>query len=147
MSSDNVAALQQQLTELKLYQGPITGQYDDATAEAVSAFQRLMGYGANGVATRSTQEAITDSLASLIETYGDTDHYALVPTTVEEDMAKIATAPNSSLRLRAEPNGTAQILANLKYDTDFSGIGRGGHWQLYQMAGVQVFFSWKTPKN
>ena len=41
----------------------------------------------------------------------------------------------------------ANFATNLKYDTDFSGIGRGGHWQLYQMAGVQVFFSWKTPKN
>ena len=40
----------------------------------------------------------------------------------------------------------ANLALNLKYDTDFSGMGKGGHWQLYQMAGVQVFFSWKTPK-
>lgn len=41
----------------------------------------------------------------------------------------------------------ANFALNLKYDTDFSGMGRGGHWQLYQLAGVQVFFSWKTPKE
>ena len=41
----------------------------------------------------------------------------------------------------------ANFACNLKYDTDFSGMGQGGHWQLYQMAGVQVFFSWKTPKS
>lgn len=40
----------------------------------------------------------------------------------------------------------ANFALNLKYDTDFSGMGRGGHWQLYQMAGLQVFFNWKTPK-
>lgn len=41
----------------------------------------------------------------------------------------------------------ANFALNLKYDTDFSGMGRGGHWQLYQLAGVQVFFNWKTPQQ
>lgn len=41
----------------------------------------------------------------------------------------------------------ANLAVNLKYDTDFAGFGRGGHWQLYQMAGVQIFFNWKTPKS
>ena len=40
----------------------------------------------------------------------------------------------------------ANFALNLKWDTDFSGIGKWGHWQVYQMAGLQVFFSWKTPK-
>ena len=41
----------------------------------------------------------------------------------------------------------ANFALNLKWDTDFSGMGRWGHWQIYQMAGVQVYFSWKTPKE
>ncbi|MDY6371479.1 MAG: DUF3078 domain-containing protein [Bacteroidales bacterium] len=41
----------------------------------------------------------------------------------------------------------ANFALNLKWDTDFSGIGSLGHWQLYQMAGVQIFFNWKTPKE
>ena len=41
----------------------------------------------------------------------------------------------------------ANLALNMKWDTDFSGMGSWGHWQLYQMAGVQVFFSWKTPKE
>ena len=40
----------------------------------------------------------------------------------------------------------ANFALNLKWDTDFSGMGKWGHWQIYQMAGVQVYFSWKTPK-
>lgn len=39
----------------------------------------------------------------------------------------------------------ANFALNLKWDTDFTGIGNWGHWQLYQMAGVQIFFNWKTP--
>lgn len=41
----------------------------------------------------------------------------------------------------------ANFALNLKWDTDFSGMGDWGHWQIYQMAGVQVYFSWKTPKE
>ena len=42
---------------------------------------------------------------------------------------------------------SANFALNLKWDTDFSGLGKWNHWQVYQMAGVQVFFSWKSPKN
>jgi len=41
----------------------------------------------------------------------------------------------------------ANFALNLKYDTDFAGMGRGGHWQLYQLAGVSLFFNWKTPQQ
>ncbi len=42
---------------------------------------------------------------------------------------------------------SANFALNLKWDTDFAGMGNWGHWQIYQMAGVQVFFNWKTPKS
>ena len=42
---------------------------------------------------------------------------------------------------------SANFAVNLKWDTDFSGMGKWGHWQIYQMAGLQVFFNWKTPKE
>ena len=41
----------------------------------------------------------------------------------------------------------ANFALNLKWDTDFSGMGRWGHLQVYQMAGLQVFFNWKTPSQ
>ena len=41
----------------------------------------------------------------------------------------------------------ANFALNLKWDTDFSGMGRWGHLQVYQMAGLQIFFSWKTPNK
>lgn len=42
---------------------------------------------------------------------------------------------------------SANFVLNTKWDTDFSGIGKWGHWQVYQMAGLQLYFNWKTPKN
>ena len=51
------------------------------------------------------------------------------------------------LDYRLSSHISANFALNAKWDTDFSGMGRWGHWQIYQMAGVQVFFSWKTPKK
>ena len=50
------------------------------------------------------------------------------------------------LDYRLSEHIAANFALNVKWDTDFSGMGRWGHWQVYQMAGVQVYFSWKTPK-
>lgn len=36
---------------------------------------------------------------------------------------------------------------NVKYDTDFSGMGRYGRWQVYQGAGLQIYFNWKSPQS
>ena len=42
---------------------------------------------------------------------------------------------------------SANFALNMKWDTDFNGIGNWGHWQVYQMAGLQLYFNWKTPKS
>ena len=42
---------------------------------------------------------------------------------------------------------SANFALNLKWDTDFSGMGKYGHLQVYQMAGVQFYLNVKTPKN
>jgi len=51
------------------------------------------------------------------------------------------------LDYRLSSHISANLALNLKYDTDFNGMGRWGHWQVYQLAGVQVFFNWKTPRE
>ncbi|MBP5535196.1 MAG: DUF3078 domain-containing protein [Bacteroidales bacterium] len=52
------------------------------------------------------------------------------------------------LDYRLSSHVAANFALNMKWDTDFSGWGDHlGHWQLYQMAGIQVFFKWQTPKS
>ncbi len=51
------------------------------------------------------------------------------------------------LDYRLSKHISANFATNLRWDTDFSGMGKWGHWQIYQMAGVQIFFNWKTPKE
>lgn len=38
---------------------------------------------------------------------------------------------------------SAYCSLNMKYDTDFSGMGRFGRFQVYQGAGLQIYFNWK----
>lgn len=49
-----VIALQRRLTELGYYAGPISGMYDDATAQAVTAYQEIEGLPATGVCDPDT---------------------------------------------------------------------------------------------
>lgn len=43
---------------------------------------------------------------------------------------------------------SAYFSLNMKYDTDFMGYqGRLDRWQIYQSAGLQIYFNWKTPKE
>ncbi len=43
---------------------------------------------------------------------------------------------------------SAYLMSRFKYDSDFLGrspLLNNTHWQLYQSAGVQIYFNWKTP--
>lgn len=46
----------------------------------------------------------------------------------------------------------AYFTTRFKYDSDFNGVAPlfgndKSHWQLYQGAGLQIYFNWKTPKQ
>ena len=56
----DVAAVQQQLTELKYYVGPIDGEAGSAMASAVMAFQKVQGIGADGAVGEQTLAALKD---------------------------------------------------------------------------------------
>lgn len=40
---------------------------------------------------------------------------------------------------------SAYLSVNAKFDTDFANLGKFNHWQVYQSAGLQIYFNWKTP--
>ena len=42
---------------------------------------------------------------------------------------------------------SANLALNLKWDTDYSGMGKWGHWQVYQMAGIQFYLNLKSPNK
>lgn len=42
---------------------------------------------------------------------------------------------------------SAYFSLNMKYDTDFAGRGQLDRWQVFENAGIQVYFNWKTPRQ
>lgn len=76
------------------------------------------------------------------ETWGDLAGYNWIQRRVFETDMDFEV----KLDYRFSSHIAANLALNLKWDTDFSGMGRWGHLQVYQMAGLQVFFSWKTPE-
>lgn len=60
MAGDDVAQLQQRLTDLGYFSQKITGGYYKKTRSAVKAFQKQNGLVADGVAGRETQEMLFD---------------------------------------------------------------------------------------
>ena len=83
------------------------------------------------------------TLAASDETWDDLAGYNWIQRRVFET--------DLDLELRVDYRFSSHIAAslglNLKWDTDFSGMGRWGHLQVYQMAGLEVFFGWETPKK
>ncbi len=61
-TGDQVRALQQDLTTLGYYYGDITGHYGNMTATAVKKFQRARGLSQDGVAGKTTLDAIVSAL-------------------------------------------------------------------------------------
>ncbi len=62
-SRSEVTPLQNRLKELGYYSGSVTGQYDQATMDAVTAFQQRNGQWVDGVAGEDTQRALYSSAA------------------------------------------------------------------------------------
>ncbi|MBQ9473607.1 MAG: DUF3078 domain-containing protein [Bacteroidales bacterium] len=91
-----------------------------------------------GLATNESKYILADG-----ETFEDLSKYSWTKRRAFE------TDLDFELKLdyRLSEHIAANFATNLKWDTDFSGIGKWGHWQVYQMAGIQIFFNWKTPKS
>lgn len=103
------------------------------------AWDEIVDFVDNGTAMENCQY----NLAAADETWADlADMNWLQRRVFETDLDF-----EVKLDYRFSSHIAANFALNLKWDTDFSGMGKWGHLQVYQMAGVQVFFSWKTPKQ
>jgi peptidoglycan hydrolase-like protein with peptidoglycan-binding domain len=63
-SGSQVTAVQQQLTNVGFYNGPITGYYGDLTTAAVIRFQRAKGLAVDGIAGPNTLSALSGTSSS-----------------------------------------------------------------------------------
>lgn len=103
-----VEKLQEALTELGIYQGPIDTIYDAEVAESISNFQRLCGMDQNGIASPEVQHAIYFVLKKIRSEVG-------AEFTAEQVVEEV---------VYGTLNASANINVREKADTDSDRIGK-----------------------
>jgi peptidoglycan hydrolase-like protein with peptidoglycan-binding domain len=102
-NGEAVSTLQQRLTELGYYNGPITGFYGPMTQEAVSKFQKDQGIPQDGVVGATTRSALFSST-------GQATQSADSPSTDTTDtMTATSSAPRGTLKLDDSGNQVTEL--------------------------------------
>ncbi len=133
MSGPVVRKVQQQLTDLQLYDSAIDGVFDVDVLAAVKQFQSAYAYPTDGVLIPGMQKALEYESGRVKETFAD--GCDLETTTGHMTMAH--TNLNVSIRLRAEPSSSSQALTRLTMNNVVIALNRDREWCQVQR-GVNV---------
>lgn len=103
-----VRNLQQQLTDLKLYSGPIDSVYDTEVADAVQLFQQAYGYlPADGAATPQTQQAIAYESGKVQLMFARSADFRLRISSDTLTIARVSAQTGIRIRQKASTNSEA----------------------------------------
>ena len=128
-AGSGVSNLQQALSTLKLYEGEVSGIYNEATAEAVRLFQRTAGLTETGEASPDLQTRVFQKAEEIARQFAGSD-YEPVITTTETSLAKVKV--RSYLHLRKKASTSSKSLARLKNNAVVSVLSRGKYWSKVQ---------------
>ena len=93
-----VKNLQQQLTDLKLYSGPLDSIYDNEVADAVRLFQQAYGYlPADGAASPEVQEAIYYESGKVRLMFSRSERYFVNPSHFQLRIARVSFPENAGV--------------------------------------------------
>ncbi len=132
-SGPAVRALQRYLQALKLYDGAIDGVYDVDVTEAVTAFQDVYGFEADGVATPIVQKAIYYESEHVKAIFVDDADYRM--TTQERELFLGTVNCEVGIKLRREPSAKSESLMSLKNGDAVIGVERGDDWSKVMKNG------------
>lgn len=103
-----VRNLQQQLTDLKLYSGPLDSIYDTEVADAVRLFQQAYGFlPADGAASPEVQKAIYYESGKVKLMFSRSANYYLRPSDYELRIARVSAQTGIRIREKASTNSEA----------------------------------------
>ncbi|MBQ8972556.1 MAG: peptidoglycan-binding protein [Clostridia bacterium] len=125
----HVQALQQALRTLCLYSGDITGVYDEATAQALLAYQKAFDYTQDGKPTASLCKAIV-ARAEQVRAQFDGGEYIAVGVSAQRELAKVNV--KSTLKLRSKASTSASTVATLKKGDIVLVLEKSKYWSRVQ---------------
>ena len=107
-----VKNLQQQLTDLKLYSGPLDSIYDNEVADAVRLFQQAYGYlPADGAASPEVQQAIYYESGKVRLMFSRSERYFVNPSHSQLRIARVSA--QTGIRIREKASTQSEALGRL----------------------------------
>lgn len=137
MNGPAVRSLQQHLSYLGIYDGPVDGVFDQDVSDALNRFQAAYGCLIDSAATVEVQKAIAyeyDIAHSLFDPLGG---YGI--EVIEETIDFGRVEANSGIRVRAEPNGTCEVLGLVENNALVLLLEKGSEWSRIQHGSVVGF--------
>jgi len=124
-SGTAVSEIQTALKDLHFYSGEITGSYDAATRDAVTAYQKAFTGEADGKVTLALKGSLAEHAARVKAQFGDAA-YKLNATEVKGHIVQIKVAKR--LHMREEASLSSKSLGLLDNGTVVTVLGREGSW-------------------
>ena len=129
-SGPAVRNLQQELTDLELYDGSMDSVYDIDVAEAVKLFQEAYGYDADGVATPEVQKAIYYEHGKVQAMFAEDGGYTLE---IKKDATAMARVDSSvGIRIREKASKESDTKGRLVDGDELLVLEKGKEWTHIQ---------------
>lgn len=125
MSGPVVRKMQQQLTDLKLYDSDIDGVFDVDVLEAVKRFQAAYAYPTDGIMIPEMQKALEYEADRVNQMFADT---GFTMETTNGTLTMAHTNVEASIRLRAKPDSASEALASLSSSNVLIALDRVKGW-------------------
>ena len=129
-----VRRLQEALTTLGVYSGPIDSVYDVEVADAVADFQCAYNYSATGVASPEVQQAVYYELAAMYELFGSLENLSVEVEVEHTDMAKVVSETRIIIRERASTS--SDELGKVRNGDNVFILERGDDWTKVQTGSL-----------
>src|SRR5699024_10857315 len=135
MSGRAVEKLQAALKALKLYDGPVDGQYTQALADAVTYLQGISILPENGEADQALQEVALSLAEPLFERFEEGEDYQLLELTQPATLARVING--DYLWMRSGPSTSHSTINRLARGTQLLVLSQEGEWTQVRL-GEQI---------
>lgn len=127
-SGPAVRKLQQRLSDLRIYEGPIDGIYDAEVVDALKRFQVAYGYEIAGDAAIEVQKSLAYEVERLHDIFDPMGGYSFG---LQEEMVEFGRVEAASgIRIRSKPSKSGIVLGHVPDGAVVILLEKSGDWSL-----------------
>ena len=132
-----VRKLQQRLTDLRVYEGPLDGIYDLEVSEALKRFQIAYGFETSDDAAVEVQKALAYEVEHIHDLFDPMGGYSF---DMKQETVKFGcVAADSTIRIRSKPGTNGDVLGRVPSNALVILLDKGGVWSLVHHGNVEGY--------